>query len=152
MLRVLLGLAIAVSIVHYVDNTVRYDDYVQGASTPVARWMVPASWFLFTAAGVAGLLLYERGRYGPAAGLLAFYSVSGLIGFAHYQSISPTDFDAAPEHVHRARHRVRCVDPGLRRLDRPCDAERPGPPRHPSAVRPRGSAAGRRRAGATRSG
>ena len=87
--------------------------------------MVPASWFLFTAAGVAGLLLYERGRYGPAAALLAFYSVSGLIGFAHYQSISPTDFDAAPEHVHRARHRVRCVDPGLRRLDRPCDAERP---------------------------
>ena len=93
-LRVLLGLAIAVSIVHYVDNTVRYDDYVQGASTPVARWMVPAGWVLFTAAGVAGLLLYERGRYGPAAGLLAFYSVSGLIGLAHYQSISPTDFDA----------------------------------------------------------
>jgi len=92
-LRVLLGLGIAVSIVHYIDNTVRYDDYVQGASTPVARWMVPAGWILFTAAGIAGLLLYERGRYGPAAGLLAFYSVSGLIGFAHYQSISPTDFD-----------------------------------------------------------
>ncbi len=93
-LRVLLGVAIAVSVVHYVDNTVRYDDYVQGVSTPVARWMVPAGWILFTAAGVAGLLLYERGRDGPAAALLAFYSVSGLIGFAHYQSISPTDFDA----------------------------------------------------------
>ena len=92
-LRALLGVAVAVSIVHYVDNTARYDDYVQGVSTPVARWMVPAGWILFTAAGVAGLLLYERGRYGPAAGLLAFYSVSGLIGFAHYQSISPTDFD-----------------------------------------------------------
>ena len=93
-LRALLGVAVAVSIVHYVDNTARYDDYVQGTSTLVARWMVPASWILFTAAGVAGLLLYERGRYGAAAGLLAFYSVSGLIGFAHYQSISPTDFDA----------------------------------------------------------
>lgn len=93
-LRALLGLAIAVSIVHYIDNTVRYDHYVQGTSTPVDRWMVPAGWVLFTAAGLAGLVLYQRRRYGPACLLLAFYSVSGLIGFAHYQSLSPSDFDA----------------------------------------------------------
>lgn len=46
--------------------------------------MIAVSWFVFTAAGVAALLLFRRGHVAAAAGALAFYSVSGLVGFGHY--------------------------------------------------------------------
>lgn len=92
-----LAVAFAVSIVHYVDNTVNYDDYPQAdpgttlaAATP-SQLLVGAGWFIFTAFGVLGLWLWLRGRLVPAAVSIALYSGSGLVGFAHYAVPGATD-------------------------------------------------------------
>ena len=91
-LRPLLGAAIAVSIVHYLDNTVNYADYPHTASGPEpSRALVGTSWFLFTAFGIAGYVLLTRARVTAAAICLAAYSVSGLVGFGHYTVSGATD-------------------------------------------------------------
>lgn len=85
--------AVLVSIVHYVDNVVRYDDYAPEGAGPITREVVGASWFLLTGFGVWGYLSYIHGRYRSAAIGLAVYSVSGLVGIVHYREVSPSDFD-----------------------------------------------------------
>lgn len=84
----LLGAAFVVSVVHYVDNYINYDDYpVQpddsGLPT-VTKELVAISWFVFTALGGIGLLLWFRRHITTSAILLTGYSVSGLVGIAHY--------------------------------------------------------------------
>ncbi|GAA3524840.1 hypothetical protein [Nocardioides daeguensis] len=91
----LLGIAVLVSVVHYVDNYVNYDDYpVPGPDAavpaPSAR-LVAIGWFVFTAFGAAGLLLWFRRHITSAAVALTGYSVSGLIGLAHYTVAGATD-------------------------------------------------------------
>ena len=94
-LQVLLVTAIAVSIVHYADNTIRWDEYTQGNDTGlITRPVIPISWVVFTVAGIAGYLLHRRGRWPLAAACLGFYSVSGLISLGHFTEVSPADFDA----------------------------------------------------------
>lgn len=86
--------AIVVSVLHYVDNTVRYSDYLNGQSTPIARWMIPASWALLTVAGLLGYRYLAAGQRPLAAALLGVYSASGLVGPIHYTAGPPSDFDA----------------------------------------------------------
>jgi hypothetical protein len=91
----LLGIAVLVSVVHYVDNYVNYDDYpVPGPDAavpaPSAR-LVAVGWFVFTALGAAGLLLWFRRHITTSAVFLTGYSVSGLIGIAHYTVPGATD-------------------------------------------------------------
>lgn len=87
-LCVLLALAFVVSVVHYVDNYVNYSDYP--TPSPGSRLPVPSvevvggSWFVFTAFGALGLVLWFRRRITLSAVALTAYSLSGLIGFAHY--------------------------------------------------------------------
>jgi len=88
MLCWLLGIAMLVSVVHYVDNYVNYDDYpVPGPDAavpaPSAR-LIAVAWFVFTAVGIVGLLLWLRRHITSAAIALTGYSLSGLIGIAHY--------------------------------------------------------------------
>ena len=94
-LLVLLGVAIAVSVVHYTDNYLNYADYPQAedgtVGALVTREVVLVSWFVFTAFGIAGLWLFARGRIVPAAACLTAYSVSGLIGIGHYLVEGATD-------------------------------------------------------------
>jgi hypothetical protein len=91
-LRVLLGVAIAVSVVHYVDNVVNYDAYPDPSSGPApSQGLIAVSWFLFTGFGIAGFVLLTRGRVAAAALCLAFYSGSGLVGFGHYTVDGATD-------------------------------------------------------------
>jgi hypothetical protein len=91
-LRPLLTVAILVSIVHYVDNTVNYADYPQPTSGPApARARVGASGVVFTAFGIAGYVLLTRARATAAALCLAVYSGSGLVGFGHYTVRGATD-------------------------------------------------------------
>jgi hypothetical protein len=91
-LRPLLAVAIAVSIVHYVDNTVNYADYPQPTSGPApSRTLVAVAWFFFTAFGIAGYVLLTRARATAAAICLAVYSGSGLVGFGHYAVRGATD-------------------------------------------------------------
>jgi hypothetical protein len=81
------------SVVHYIDNTVRFDDYTGGKKGFITQAMIPSSWVLFTAAGVAGYRALKQGNRGLGGALLGAYSVSGLIGILHYTTVSPRDFD-----------------------------------------------------------
>ncbi|GAB2971072.1 hypothetical protein [Nocardioides montaniterrae] len=87
-LCVLLGTALVVSVIHYVDNYVNYADFPTpdpGSSLPApSKALVGGAWFAFTAFGVLGLVLWFRRRITLSAICLTAYSVSGLIGFGHY--------------------------------------------------------------------
>jgi len=84
--------AVLLSVVHYADNTVRFDDYTGGQDSFITQPMIPISWVLFTVAGVAGLGYLRAGNRGLAGSLLGVYSVSGLIGLFHYTTVAPGDF------------------------------------------------------------
>ena len=90
----LFGTAFAVSVVHYTDNYLNYDDYPQPAAdallAPSAAQVVGA-WFVFTTLGVLGLWLWSRGRVVAACVALTGYSVSGLVGIGHYTVDGATD-------------------------------------------------------------
>ena len=93
LLQSLLVAAVLVSIVHYVDNVVRFEDYAPDEAGLVTAPLVAASWFVFTGFGLWGYLSYRRGRYRSATVGLGVYSVSGLVGIVHYREVSPSDFD-----------------------------------------------------------
>ncbi len=85
LLGALLAVAIAVSVVHYADNFVNFEDFPEPASGPApTATVIAVSWFVFTAAGLAALVLFRRGHVAAAGAALAFYSVSGLVGLGHY--------------------------------------------------------------------
>jgi hypothetical protein len=86
--------ALLLSVVHYIDNTVRFDDYTGGKDGIITQAMIPISWVLFTAAGIAGYRALKAGNRGLGGSLLGVYSVSGLIGIFHYTSVSPGAFSA----------------------------------------------------------
>jgi hypothetical protein len=85
-LSVIFAVAVVVSIIHYTDNYVNFNDYPQSrASRRVSSAAgVLGAWFGFTAAGLAGYLLFRRAPSNLALILLAVYSGSGLIGIGHY--------------------------------------------------------------------
>lgn len=85
--------AFVVSVVHYTDNYVRFDEYPNDMPDTVTRPSIWQAWMVFTAFGVASWLLYDRGRRQLAAVCLAVYSVSGLIGPLHYTSGALSEFD-----------------------------------------------------------
>ena len=79
------AVAVVVSIVHYTDNYVNFDDYPEAPkAVPTSAALVLGAWFVFTAAGLAGYLLFRRRPSDLALLLLAAYSGSGLIGIGHY--------------------------------------------------------------------
>lgn len=85
LLTVLLALALPISVVHYADSVANFADYPKSTVIPnPSALLIAISWFAFTAAGVAGYLLYRRAPSPRALVLLAFYSGSGLVGFGHY--------------------------------------------------------------------
>jgi hypothetical protein len=87
----LLGVAVVVSIVHYVDNVANFHDYPESTTIPnPSAFLIAAAWFAFTAAGVAGYLEYRNGPTRRSLLLLGLYSGSGLIGFAHYSVAGAT--------------------------------------------------------------
>jgi hypothetical protein len=86
--------ALLVSVVHYIDNTVRYDDYTGGKSSFVTRPMIPLSWVLFVAAGIAGYRYLKQGNRPLGGWLLAVFSLSGLVGVGHFTTVSPSEFSA----------------------------------------------------------
>ncbi|MGI9085969.1 MAG: hypothetical protein ACR2FE_11895 [Aeromicrobium sp.] len=91
----LLSVAFVVSIVHYVDNTLNYDDFPvlpadRSLPNPAVE-VVAGAWFVFTAFGLLGLWLFSRNRIAAAAVALAVYSGSGLVGIAHYLVPGATD-------------------------------------------------------------
>lgn len=84
-IRALVLVALAVSVVHYVDNVANYADYPDPGDAPApSRAVIAVSWFVFTAAALLALRALRERRWGAAAALLAAYSVSGLVGIGHY--------------------------------------------------------------------
>jgi hypothetical protein len=88
---VLFWTAVAVSIVHYTDNFLSYDDYPHGTGLEPSAGVVLGAWFVLTPFGLAGYLLYMRGRIRAGAMLLVVYSTSGLVGIGHYTVAGMTD-------------------------------------------------------------
>ncbi|MGQ0824409.1 MAG: hypothetical protein ACT4OX_05135 [Actinomycetota bacterium] len=93
--------ALAISVVHYTDNTIRFDEYPTGENDWLTPTLVPMFWALFAAGGVAGYLLYRRGQRAGAAAALAFFSVGGLVSPLHYTEGHLSEFDAF-QHVNIA--------------------------------------------------
>lgn len=88
----LLGIAVSVSVVHYLDNFVNYDAYPLAEDVPnPSATLIAVSWFVFTASGGLGVWLWLRRRIVAAAFAVTGYSVSGLVGFGHYAA--PGAFD-----------------------------------------------------------
>lgn len=90
----LLGVAFVVSVVHYTDNYVNYDDYPQPGPDDLpapSATVIGVAWFVFTAFGLLALWLWFSGRITGAAVALTGYSVSGLIGLGHYTVPGATD-------------------------------------------------------------
>jgi hypothetical protein len=94
-LQVVLGVAVVVSVIHYADNTLRFDQYAINPDSPVTEpLVVPAAWLVFTAIGVAGYVMYLQRRWWQAVACLAVYSVSGLVSLVHYSDGPPSAFDS----------------------------------------------------------
>lgn len=92
LLNGLLLAAVAISIVHYADNYLAYDQFPQTASGPTpSAEVVLLAWFVLTPFAVAGYLLYRRGSVRGAGALLAVYSLSGLVGIGHYAVAGMTE-------------------------------------------------------------
>ncbi|MFD2077660.1 hypothetical protein SAMN05421678_112172 [Actinopolymorpha cephalotaxi] len=91
----ILAVSFVVSVVHYADNTVRFDRYALNPDSPVANapWSVPLAWVVLTAVGLVGLLAYRAGNWWRAVGAFAVYSVSGLVSAVHYTDAPPSAFD-----------------------------------------------------------
>ena len=94
-LRVLLVVGVVESFIHYLDNTVRFDDY-HSANPPaisswIPQWLIPMSWVLFTAAAVIGYRRFVQGDRSTAAFWIGVYSISGLISTLHYVDITPAN-------------------------------------------------------------
>ena len=89
-MRAVLLAAIVSSVIHYTDNYVNLEDY------PQPHWInhavIPSAWALFTAFGIAGYLLYRRGRLVPAGLCLLVYSYTGLSSLGHYRFGPLSDF------------------------------------------------------------
>lgn len=70
---------------HFADNTINIDAYPAASWQPDWFWVVVLlSWPLFTAFGIAGYRLYERGDFRRAHPCLVFYSYTGLVSLGHF--------------------------------------------------------------------
>jgi hypothetical protein len=89
-LRLVLGAAIASTLVHYTDNLVNIEDY------PQPHWIneavIPIVWALLTAAGIGAYALFRRERYVAAGVGLLVYSYAGLSSLGHYPYGAASDF------------------------------------------------------------
>src|SRR4051812_9644856 len=84
-------MAVVVSIVHYTDNYVNYDDFPHGSGPEPTAAEVLIAWFAFTGFGLLGYWLYRRGEIRRGALALLVYSGSGLVGIGHYTVPGMTD-------------------------------------------------------------
>jgi hypothetical protein len=83
---------IAVSLFHFTDNAINVDTYPKAGWQP--GWfdvVVVVAWFVYTAIGVAGYRLYERGRFRVAHVCLLLYGYAILSSLGHFLYGSPSE-------------------------------------------------------------
>ena len=78
---------------HFTDNIVNVDTYprqewLSGTTIQVAALIF---WPVFAGIGVAGYLLYRRGRFPLANWLLVAFSYLGLVSIGHFTAGSPDE-------------------------------------------------------------
>lgn len=92
-LLALLWVNVAASLVHYIDNMVRFKLY------PEPSWMhvhyIDGFWFLMTPLAWFGYRAYQRGHAYRAALLLYLYAAAGLVALGHYRYATPFDLPAS---------------------------------------------------------
>jgi hypothetical protein len=83
---------IAVSLFHFTDNAVNVDDYPKAGWQPDwFDWVVVVAWFIYTAVGIYGYRLYERGRYQAAHIALVVYGYMIFSSLGHFLYGSPSE-------------------------------------------------------------
>jgi CHASE2 domain-containing sensor protein len=88
---VVLG-TIAVTLFHFTDNAVNVDTYPKAGWQPDwFEWVVAVAWVLYTAVGVAGVRLYEQGRFRAAHVALIVYGYMVLSSLGHFIYGSPDE-------------------------------------------------------------
>ena len=86
-LLALLAANVATSILHYVDNVVFFRHYPE--PTWLSPHLVDLAWFVMTPVGVAGYVLFRRGRRPAAFACLYVYAAMGLLVLGHYLIAPP---------------------------------------------------------------
>lgn len=82
---IVFAVAVAVSIVHYIDNVSAYHEYPRSGTLPnPSQLVIAGSWLFFTCAGLYGVRQLRARRIKEAAIGFAVYSGSGLVGILHY--------------------------------------------------------------------
>jgi hypothetical protein len=90
--RNVVAATIVLTAFHFTDNTINIDTYPAAGWQPDwFKWVVAASWPLFTAFGIAGYRYYKRGEYKKAHPCLVFYSYSGLVSLGHFIYGGPSE-------------------------------------------------------------
>ena len=93
MIAAIVLLAMAVSVVHYIDNYTAYEAYPTADTLPnPSTGVIAFAWFFFTAFALAGLYFLRSGNRTAAAACLGAYSGSGLVGIGHYAAGGTGDF------------------------------------------------------------
>jgi hypothetical protein len=83
---------IAVSLFHFTDNAVNVDTYPKAGWQPDwFEYLVVVGWLLYTAVGLAGYRLYERGRFRAAHVCLLIYGYLIASSLGHFLYGSPDE-------------------------------------------------------------
>jgi hypothetical protein len=83
---------IALTLFHFTDNAVNIDSYPKAGWQPGwFDWVVAAAWVLYTAVGVAGLVLYQRARFRAAHACLVIYGLLVVSSLGHFLYGSPDE-------------------------------------------------------------
>jgi hypothetical protein len=83
---------VALTLFHFTDNTINIDTYPQAGWQP--DWfevVVAGAWFLYTAVGVAGYVLYRRERWRAAHACLLIYGYLVISSLGHFFYGAPSE-------------------------------------------------------------
>jgi tryptophan-rich sensory protein len=90
--RLVVLTTIVLTLFHFTDNAVNVDTYPKAGWQP--DWfeiVVAVAWVLYTAVGVAGFLLYQRGRFRAAQAALLVYGYLVISSLGHFIYGSPDE-------------------------------------------------------------
>ena len=92
LVRGVVAATVVLTLIHFTDNVVSIDSYPAPSWQPDwFKWVVAASWPLFTAVGIAGYRAYRDGRFKRANAFLLLYSYTGLVSLGHFLYGGPGD-------------------------------------------------------------
>lgn len=85
----LLAVSVLSTAIHYSDNAIALEAYPASGLVTITPLAVVIAWVLLMSFGLAGWLLYRRGRLRAALACLGVYALTGLSTPLHYLEGSP---------------------------------------------------------------